>query len=183
MKKFLPRELVAMMEMQHPNIIQVYDIIRSNKKVYIFMEFATNGDLAKYLKRNGALSELETLSFFVPVTNALNYLHEEMFTAHRDLKIDNILLCDNFEPKLTDFGFATEAVDISKAVMSKTWCGTMPYYSPQILLRQPYNPFKSDVWANGVCLFALIHNKFPFHHKDPAKMSNEQKDKKFLQTR
>ena len=183
-QKFLPRELAALIEIRHENIIRVYDIFRSNRKIYVFMEFASNGDIAKHLKKNGPMTEEKAREWFMQISNALNYLHEEMYTAHRDIKIDNILLNDNYVAKLTDFGFATEAIDSDGAiVMSETFCGTMPYYCPQILSKKAYNPFKADVWAHGIVLYAMTHNRFPFHFKDRKVMIKEQQNKKYIQSR
>ncbi|KAH9517630.1 protein serine threonine kinase [Dermatophagoides farinae] len=184
MQKFLPRELAALMETRHENIIRVYDIIRSNKKIYVFMEFASNGDLAKYLKQHGALIERRARIWFKQASRALNYLHEEMWTAHRDIKIENILLNENWKVKLTDFGFATDVLDMNdENILSETFCGTLPYYCPQIFQRQPYNPFKADTWAMGVLLYAMTHNRFPFHHRDPKRMMIEHMDKSYIISR
>lgn len=184
-KRFLPRELASLMEMRHENIIRVYDIFRSNRRIYVFMEFASNGDLARYLKQYGPLSEARSRIWFVQIARALFYLHEEMFTAHRDNKIDNILLGQSWTAKLTDFGFATDAtVDADgNPVLSATYCGTLPYYAPQIVRKTPYNAFKADVWAHGVVLYAMTHNRFPFHFKDPKQMVKEQTDEKYRTSR
>lgn len=169
-KKFLPRELAAMIETNHENIVKTYDIFRSNNQIYIFMEFASNGDMSKYLKKNGSLDEEKSRIWFFQTTDAVNYLHEEMYTAHRDIKIENILFNDDWVVKLADFGFATEAIDLNgNIILSETFCGTLPYYCPQILEHREYNPFLADVWALGVTLFAMIHNKYPFHFKSHDK--------------
>lgn len=165
-RKFLPRELAAMIETNHENIVKTYDIFRSNNQIYIFMEFAGNGDMSRYLKKNGSLDEAKSRHWFYQTTHAVNYLHEEMYTAHRDIKIENILFNDDWVVKLADFGFATEVLDLDgDVILSETFCGTLPYYSPQILQHREYNPFLADVWALGVTLFAMIHNKYPFHFK------------------
>lgn len=94
-----------------------------------------------------------------------------------DIKIDNILLSQSWVAKLTDFGFAKEAIDSEGfTVLSDTFCGTRPYYSPQIVLRTPYSPFKADIYALGVVLYAMMHNRFPFHFKDNKQMAEEQLD-------
>ena len=179
--KFLPREMAAMMEVSHQNIIQLYDIFKSNKRIFIFMEFAGNGDIAGYMKKNGALSEPKAFIWFNQVSDGLNYLHTEAHLAHRDIKLDNILLNDANVAKLTDFGFAKESYDQEKqaVIFSDTYCGTEPYYSPQIVKRKPYDPFMADCWAMGVVLFAMLNNKYPFHFGKkigPKGMLNEMMD-------
>ena len=76
-----------------------------------------------------------------------------------------------------DFGFASLLTDDSQdlnAAVSETFCGTLPYYSPQLVSKKPYNPFKSDVWAMAVVLYAMISNRYPFHFKDVKQMYKEQ---------
>ena len=79
--KFLPRELASLMELRHPNSVRVLDIFRSNRKIYVFMEYASNGELGDYMKKYGILSEDRAHTWFSQVTGAINYLHEEMFTG------------------------------------------------------------------------------------------------------
>ena len=176
--KFLPRELAALIEVKHPNIVQVHDIFRANQKIYIFMEFAGGGDIASYLKKNGAMDEPSACKWFTQQSEALNYLHNEKFMAHRDIKIDNVLLTDDQkDTKLSDFGFAKEGWDEEqqKVILSETYCGTEPYYCPELVQRIKYDPFKADVWAMGVVLFAMLNNKFPFHFGKPKIQLAEQK--------
>ena len=186
-KKFLPRELAALTEVDHKHIIKVFDIFRSNKRIYIFMEFAGGGDLSQYLKDNGHMNEPTACKWFSQIVDALNYLHNHLFMAHRDLKIDNILLSDDQnDAKLTDFGFAKEAWDQknNKVVLSSTTCGTEPYYSPELVKRVNYDPFKADVWAMGVVLFAMINNKFPFKFNDgPKQMLKQQLNPQHIESR
>ena len=74
--------------------------------------------------------------------------------------MDNVLLDASWVAKLTDFGFAKKISDKSnKVTMSSTFCGTMPYESPQVLKRRPYNAFKADIWSMGVTIFIMLHQK------------------------
>ena len=152
-KKFLPRELATLMTVRHAHMAHIHDIMRSCNQIYIFMEFG-NCDLSGYIKAHGAIDEPQTAIWFGQVASALYYLHIDMRLAHRDIKIDNVLLFgdDNQVAKLIDFGFAQECWDWDQGrpLMSKTWCGTPPYYSPQIVECVPYNSFASDCWAMGI---------------------------------
>ena len=123
--------------------------------------------------------------WFTQISDALKFTHEELHMAHRDIKIDNMLLNDQNIAKLTDFGFAKDVWDEkeNKVKLSETFCGTEPYYSPQIVAHKPYNPFCADVWAMGVVLFCMLNNKFPFHFGDSKAKFKEQSDPKFVQTR
>lgn len=180
-EKFLDREINALISIRHENVIYIYDIIRANNKYYIFMEFANGGDLTHYLQDNGPMPEALACYWFTQVSSALCYLHVEMKVAHRDIKIDNVLLHNNVA-KLTDFGFAKDLTR-EPVTLSKTFCGTEPYYSPQIVIRKPYNVFAADVWAMGVMLFCMLNNKFPFHFGDAKRMYKEQTDPNFIKER
>lgn len=183
-KKFLPRELAALIGISHQYVIYIHDIIRANNKIYIFMEFANGGDITSYLKKNGAIPETLTCYWFKQVSEALSYIHDELRMAHRDIKIDNVLLHDNIA-KLTDFGFAKECWDNinNRPILCETYCGTEPYYSPQLVARKPYNAYAADIWAMGVMLFCMLNNKFPFHFGDPQKMLAEQTNRRYIKGR
>lgn len=174
--KFLPRELTALMEVKHPNAIQVFDIFRCNHRIYIFMEYAGNGDLAGYIKKHKVLQEPLACIWFTQTSEAVAYLHNTLKIAHRDIKLDNILLDSKHSAKLTDFGFANLVIDETdiQDFKSETFCGTVPYYCPQLTAKQRYNPFKADVWAMAVVLYAMLNNRFPFHFQDVKKMYREQ---------
>ena len=141
------------------------------------MEFAGGGDLAGYLKKHKALKESLASVWFKQTSEAVHYLHTVPRMAHRDIKLDNILLDDTNHTKLTDFGFANlitdESMDVYAAV-SDTFCGTAPYYSPQLVAKKPYNPFKADCWAMGVVVYAMLCNRYLFHFKDAKIMYREQ---------
>ena len=183
-QKFLPRELAALMGIQHENVIYIYDIIRCGGRIYIFMEFANGGDITAYLTKNGPIPETLACYWFTQVSSALRFIHDDLKIAHRDIKIDNILLNNNVA-KLTDFGFAKECWDANndRVILSETFCGTEPYYSPQIVARKPYNAFSADSWAMGVTLFCMLNNKFPYHFGDTKRMLNEQTDPNYIKGR
>ena len=129
--KFWPRELAALKEIRHEHVIAVYDIIRADKKYFIFLEFANGGDITGWLKKNnGPMPESLACYWFTQVSKALQYMHDVVHMAHRDIKIDNVLLHNN-KAKLTDFGFASQAWDDESSTvrLSTTFCGTQPYYS------------------------------------------------------
>lgn len=155
---------------KHPNVVKVYDIFKSGGKIYIFMEFCPNGTLADVVKKNGPCKEDKAQFWFKQVGSALKFMHIDKGLCHRDIKVENILLDKNDDAKLSDFGFAKEVVVNGEIVLSSTYCGTEPYYCPELVKKRDqrntvleYNPFKADTFAMGVMLFAMLNNKFPYH--------------------
>lgn len=118
---FLPRELQMLQTIKHPYVLEVWDIFKMARHIYIFMEFAPNGSLTSRLK-GGKLSEPVAKKWFRQIAEALYHIHC-MHIAHRDIKSDNVLLDAKENAKLCDYGFARE-VEVNE--MSKTLCGTAP---------------------------------------------------------
>ncbi|KAI1303051.1 Testis-specific serine/threonine-protein kinase 4 [Halotydeus destructor] len=169
-EKFLPRELAIIIQIRHPSVVHVYDIFKANHKIFIFMEFCPNGTLADVVKKNGPVAEPKVKFWYKQCTEALNHMHTNLGICHRDIKVENVLLDVNNNAKLSDFGFAKEVVVNGEVQLSSTFCGTEPYYCPELVKRREdrtvkleYNPFRADVWAMGVMLFAMLNNKFPYH--------------------
>ena len=158
-EQFLPREIDMLTKIRHPSVLEIYDIFRSAGKIYIFMEFAPNGSLTSKLK-NGPLPEHEAKKWFRQITEGIYFMHKELRICHRDIKTDNILLDANNNAKLCDYGFAREVSE--RDGVSRTLCGTAPYYCPEMIENGKYDPFKADCWALGVMLFVMLTQKFPF---------------------
>lgn len=140
----------------HQNIIRFVDFIETKSEVYIFIEFAKNGDLFTYKSEN-LCSTFHLTRFFYETCLAIQYLHQKN-VMHRDLKPENILLDDKLTIKVCDFGWSTEYFD---NVPRETLCGTSEYMAPEILLRKRQTK-KTDIWALGILLYELFHGYAPF---------------------
>ena len=158
----LIRNEIAVMNMcQHPNIIQIYDVIENEDYLSIVIENLTGGDLLDYfLKNKGQINENRIASIIMSACNALGYLHN-FGIIHRDIKLNNLMLIDNSpnsDIKIVDFG-------LSKILIPKDLCeeafGTISFAAPELLLRKPYD-FSVDIWSLGVCLFYMLSGDFPF---------------------
>jgi serine kinase len=167
-EEFLPRELEMLKTIKHPYVLEVFDIIKANRKIYIFMEFASNGDLAHQCQ-DGAPPVARTKEWISQSAQALAYMHDSLNICHRDIKLENVLLNVLFDAKLSDFGFS-RAIGNS---LARTVCGTAAYYSPELTTRS-YDPKKADVWALGCVLFALCLVRLPFA-EFPGKIVNGRK--------
>lgn len=130
------------------------------------MEFAENGTILDRLRTLKHLTENDARKYFLQLISALKYLHSKDI-AHRDLKLENLLLDAELGLKLSDFGFARnvsmEMSPMNEACLSNTFCGSAAYASPEILKHLPYDPKRSDIWATGVILYAMVYGRLPFN--------------------
>lgn len=167
----LKRELQIISNVQHPNCIKVHKLLRSQGKVYIVMDYMINGTIGSRIRNDGELCEWHARLWFCPIARAIKYLHEHRI-AHRDLKLDNILLDSHWNPILTDFGFSrfVNIMDDGQIQKSNTYCGTPSYNPPEVLKQIPYNPFAADIWCMGIMLFIMINKIYPFDKNDREKM-------------
>lgn len=156
--RFLPRELAIWPRMIHPNIARMHEMFEDNYRVYMILEYAENGDVLRFIQRSGAIKEHMARIWIRQVGDAVRYLHDQDIT-HRDLKLENLLLDNYFNIKICDFGFVKSH---SMKELSKTYCGSKSYASPEILRGEPYDPKKADIWAMGVILYIFITGKMPY---------------------
>ncbi|CAK8676182.1 unnamed protein product [Clavelina lepadiformis] len=140
----------------HPNVVQFLDSFEDDKAVCILLELCNKKSLAQYLKKKQSLGEQEVCNILQQVVAGLSHLHGKGI-IHRDLKLGNILLTDDMQVKIGDFGLATR-VEWGK---KKTICGTPNFIAPEVLQRQGHGP-EADVWALGCLLYTLLVGKPPF---------------------
>ncbi|XP_055527508.1 testis-specific serine/threonine-protein kinase 6-like [Wyeomyia smithii] len=163
-KKFFPRELNVLMKIRHPNVIKIHSILKRERMVFIFMEYAEGRDLLKFINKNGALKESQAKLWFAQLVNAVRYLHS-IDIAHRDLKCENILLSKKGSVLLADFGFARVCGE-EYGNVSETYCGSAAYAAPEVILGEPYNPMAADVWSLGIILFVMFNASMPFDDRN-----------------
>ncbi|XP_007897011.1 testis-specific serine/threonine-protein kinase 6-like [Callorhinchus milii] len=170
-KKFLPRELAILRGIKHPHIVHVYEFIEvRNGKVYIVMELVST-NLLEILQQRNCLPCQEAKHLFTQITKAIKYLHERDI-VHRDLKCENILLTEQMQVKLADFGFGRKCQGYPE--LSSTFCGSAAYSPPEVLLRVPYDPKKDDVWSMGVILYMVVTGYMPFNDANICKLPEMQ---------
>src|SRR5699024_7658551 len=98
------------------------------------------------------------------------YMHNKSI-AHRDLKLENILVNHNNLPKLADFSFA---VYFDGHTLCTNHCGSIPYFAPELLSNEPYTPLASDIWAMAGCIYITTDGTFPFRFNDDKAMKEAQ---------
>lgn len=126
------------------------------------MEFTPHGSLLDLMAVKHVLNECEASNYFHQLISALDFCHSK-FIAHRDLKLENLLIFWENRLKIGDFGFSRYFnMNDPSTTFSKTFCGSDAYISPEILHQKPYNPLLTDIWACGVILFAMVFGRLPF---------------------
>ena len=160
-KKFV-KEARNLARLSHPNIIGVIDIFEENETVYYVMPYLTGGSLEDYVKKNGPLSESETMKYVRQIASALKYMHEEQNICHYDVKPANILLDNKGNAVLIDFGISKN-YDANGHETTTTPIGMSEGYAPIEQYQQNVEEFSpvSDVYALGATLYFLLHGKRP----------------------
>lgn len=170
--KFLPRELEIVKTINHPHIVQVFELIElTNGLQFIIMELCQT-DLLQLVQTTGPLLTPVAQSIFSQIVSALQYLHKNNI-VHRDLKCENVLLTHDQCVKITDFGFGKISVDPMD--LSSTYCGSAAYAPPEVLLSIPYDPKKYDIWSLGIILYIIITGKMPFDDSNISQLPKIQR--------
>lgn len=132
------------------------------------MEYVKGGSLHFYLKQhaNRRLPEDEAKRIFKQVVEGIRYLHNRCI-SHRDIKLENLLLDDDNNIRIIDFGFST-CIPLDRKV--KMFCGTPSYMAPEIVNKTEYCGPPADIWALGVLLFTLLCGGFPYRGSTDAEL-------------
>lgn len=157
----IKKEINIHKRLDHPYIISLKNFKETKDEFHIILEYAKNGSLySKIKKMKNGFSEDSAFKYFIQTCSALYFLQKNNL-VHRDLKPENLLLDENNNIKLSDFGWCE---DFTSNTLTQT-CGTYEYMAPEIILERPYNE-KVDNWALGVLLYELLHGLPPFHLPD-----------------
>lgn len=152
------REITAMKLLNHPNIVKIYEVIATKTKICLVMEYVSGGQLSdklSYLKR---LDEKEAKKYFYQLIDAVDYCHRRG-VYHRDLKPENLLVDNQGNLKVSDFGLS---VLKKPGQFLSTSCGSPCYVAPEVIQHKSYDGAAADVWSCGVILFELLAGYLPF---------------------
>ncbi|XP_062089985.1 CBL-interacting serine/threonine-protein kinase 25-like [Humulus lupulus] len=164
----IKREISVMRLVRHPNIVELKEVMATKGKVYCVMEYVKGGELfAKVLK--GKLNEDVARKYFQQLVSAVDFCHSRG-VSHRDLKPENLLLDENGDLKVSDFGLSALPEQLRNDGLLHTQCGTPAYVAPEILKRKGYDGAKADIWSCGIILFVLLAAYLPFQDENVMKM-------------
>lgn len=162
----IKREISIMRRLHHPHVVRLFEVMATKSKIYFVLEFAKGGELfAKVAK--GRFSEDLSRRYFQQLISAIGYCHSRG-VFHRDLKPENLLLDENWNLKVTDFGLSAVTDQIRPDGLLHTLCGTPAYVAPEILAKKGYEGPKIDIWSCGIVLYVLNAGYLPFN--DPNLM-------------
>lgn len=162
----IKREISIMSRLHHPHIVRLFEVMATKTKIYFVLEFAKGGELFTKVAK-GRFSEDLSRRYFQQLISAIGYCHSRG-VFHRDLKPENLLLDENWNLKVTDFGLSAVTEQIRPDGLLHTLCGTPAYVAPEILAKKGYEGAKVDMWSCGIVLFVLNAGYLPFN--DPNLM-------------
>ncbi|EGT59103.1 CBN-PAR-1 protein [Caenorhabditis brenneri] len=152
------REVKIMKQLDHPNIVKLYQVMETEQTLYLVLEYASGGEVFDYLVAHGRMKEKEARAKFRQIVSAVQYLHSKNI-IHRDLKAENLLLDQDMNIKIADFGFSNT---FSLGNKLDTFCGSPPYAAPELFSGKKYDGPEVDVWSLGVILYTLVSGSLPF---------------------
>jgi tetratricopeptide (TPR) repeat protein len=160
-------EARAVARLQHPNIVQIYEVGESEGNPFFSLEYVEGGCLAHKLAREGPMASVVAVPLMATLARAVHFAHERGI-VHRDLKPANVLLAADGTPKITDFGIAKQLDEVAMNTDTGAVLGTPGYMAPE----QAEGKSKAvgpacDVWALGAILYELLTGRPPFQAETP----------------
>ncbi|KAJ7596993.1 CAMK/CAMKL/AMPK protein kinase [Mycena floridula] len=163
-KTRVKREFEYMRALKHPHIIKLYEAISTSTDIIFVLEYARL-ELFQYIvttANNGTMQESLARKFFQQIISGIDYSHR-LKIVHRDLKPENVLLDDDLNVKIADFGLSRE---ISDGDFLSTSCGSPNYAAPEVIRGAVYAGPEIDVWSAGVILYVMVCGRLPFEDED-----------------
>ncbi|KAJ9543419.1 hypothetical protein OSB04_023126 [Centaurea solstitialis] len=164
----IKREISVMKLVKHPNVVQLYEVMASKTKIYFVLEYVKGGELFNSLAK-GKLKEDAARNYFKQLITAINFCHSRG-VYHRDLKPENLLVDDEGNLKISDFGLSALADTKRQDGLLHTACGTPAYIAPEVIHQKGYDGAKADIWSSGVVLFVLLAGFLPFRDSNLMEM-------------
>jgi len=160
------KEIELHKRLYHENVIKFFGSRVEETMVYMFLEYASGGELYDCIEPDVGMPVGKAQGFFEQIIKGVEYIHSKDI-VHRDLKPENILLDSKGRIKISDFGLATKFRMNGIERLLEKRCGTLPYVAPEVLTR-PYKGEPADVWSCGIILVALLAGELPWDSPLPA---------------
>ncbi|KAL4296185.1 hypothetical protein GQ457_12G030420 [Hibiscus cannabinus] len=164
----IKREISVMRIARHPNIVQLYEVLATKTKIFFVMEYCKGGELFNKVA-SGRLKVDVARKYFIQLINAVDFCHSRGI-YHRDIKPENLLLDENENLKVSDFGLSALAESKRQDGLLHTTCGTPAYVAPEVINRKGYDGVAADIWSCGVVLYVLLAGYLPFHDSNLMEM-------------
>ena len=169
-KKF-QREAISASSLNHPNIVELYDVGEDNGEYFIVMEYVEGKTLKSLVKKRGALTLAEVVDIMLQLTSAIAHAHDS-YIIHRDIKPQNVLILDNGMVKITDFGIAT-ALNNHELTETNSIMGSVHYLPPEQANGNGAT-VKSDIYSLGILMFELLTGRVPFKGDNAVEIAIKQ---------
>ncbi len=153
------REALSASSLSHPNIVEVYDVGEDNGLYYIVMEYVEGKTLKQLLKKRGSLTLSEAIDIMLQITDGMAHAHDS-YIVHRDLKPQNIMIKDDGQIKITDFGIAM-ALNSTQLTQTNSVMGSVHYLPPEQAAGKGCT-IKSDIYSMGIIFYELLTGELPF---------------------
>ena len=187
--QYIEREISILKKLYHYNTIKLFNIIQNNDYIFLIQEYIPGKELLNFIEKNDNLSEKDICKIYQQLVSGIEYLHE-IGIAHRDLKLENILLNNKKDIKIIDFGLSN-SYDKNSDELLHSSCGSPCYAAPEMIKGIEYRGINTDIWSSGIILYLMLCKSFPFNDKNnstlykkilsgqfniPNNLSNEAKD-------
>ncbi|KAJ7980477.1 Non-specific serine/threonine protein kinase [Quillaja saponaria] len=163
----IKREIATLKLLKHPNVVRLYEVLASKNRIYMVLEYVTGGELFDRIASKGKLTEAEGRKLFQQLIDGVSYCHNKG-VFHRDLKLENVLLDDKGNIKISDFGLSALPQHFRNDGLLHTTCGSPNYVAPEILANRGYDGATSDTWSCGVILYVILTGYLPFDDRNLA---------------
>lgn len=164
----IKREISIMNKVRHQNVMHLEEVMATKTKIYFVMEYAKGGELFKKVAK-GRLKEETARKYFQQLIFAIDFCHRRG-VYHRDLKPENLLLDEDGNLKVSDFGLSALSESKREDGLLHTTCGTPAYVAPEVISKKGYDGSKSDIWSCGVILYVLLAGHLPFYDRNLMEM-------------
>ena len=165
------REALSASSLNHPNIVEIYDVGEDDGNFYIVMEYIDGKNLKQLIKRRTKLSLPEVIDIMKQLTDGIASAHDS-FIIHRDIKPQNMLILDNGLVKITDFGIAV-ALNSTQLTQTNSVMGSVHYLPPEQAAGKGAT-FKSDIYSLGILMYELVTGSLPFKGDNAVEIALKQ---------